>query len=144
MHTFGSPAAKASATSADGTAEGLARLRAALEENERSARDAMIVHFVQDELTAAPGGPYPHISPIGAYDAARRRVLVLDVDREWYEPYWVSDEALFKAMSRRTSAFGAGGWVLARFGESAPRRSPFFESPYVERATVRLGQVAVG
>lgn len=116
LRAFGAAGARVSFAAADGTGEGLARFRSALEENERSAHDAILVHFVQDELTDAPGGPYPHISPIGAYDAASKRVLVLDVDRRWYEPYWVADELLWKAMSRSTLPFGAGGWVLARFG----------------------------
>ncbi len=90
---------------------GLEAFRRALEGNERSASDFVLLHFVQDGLTGAPGGPYAHISPVGAYDAARRRVLVMDVDREWYEPYWVADDALWRAMSVTTKAFGSGGWV---------------------------------
>ncbi len=100
----------ASATNAEGEA-GLAAFRRVLEGNERSASDFVLVHFVQDGLTGAPGGPYAHISPVGAYDAERRRVLVMDVDREWYEPYWVADDVLWRAMSVRTKAFGSGGWV---------------------------------
>ncbi|MCX5796266.1 MAG: hypothetical protein NTY77_12295 [Elusimicrobia bacterium] len=85
--------------------------RRALAENEKNPEDLIIVHFVQDDLTLAKGGPYPHISPIGAYDAARKRVLVFDVDRHWYEPYWVPDEALLKALSHETAAFGHGGYI---------------------------------
>ncbi|MDD5628023.1 MAG: phytochelatin synthase family protein, partial [Elusimicrobia bacterium] len=93
---------------------GLKAFRRALVENEKDADDLILVHFAQDDLTLAEGGPYPHISPIGAYDAARKRVLIFDVDRQWYEPYWVPDEALLKAMARETAAFGRGGWVRAR------------------------------
>jgi hypothetical protein len=65
-------------------------------------------------VTEAQGGPYPHISPIGAYDKTNERVLVMDVDREWYEPYWVSDERLLLAMSKKTERFGFGGYLWIR------------------------------
>lgn len=90
-------------------------LRLALAGNERSSRDFMLVHFAQDELTGAPGGPYAHISPVGAYDEQARRVLILDVDRDWYEPYWVPDRALLEAMSKETPAFGRGGYTRVTF-----------------------------
>lgn len=94
------------------------RFRRMLEINEQSANDFLMVHYLQDVLTQAPGGPYPHISPIGAYDIKSRKVLILDVDRKWYEPYWVSDKILFEAMLAKTKAFGHGGyihvWILSK------------------------------
>jgi hypothetical protein len=119
LQSFGASQASARAMPADGSEAGLEGFRRALVQNERSSRDAMLLHFVQDEVTAAPGGPYPHISPVGAYDEARRRVLVLDVDREWYEPYWVADDVLYRAMSKKTLAFGAGGYVQVDFGDGS-------------------------
>ena len=89
----------------------LAQLRKTLIENEKSAEDLVVAHFVQDDLTKAAGGPYPHISPLGAYDAARKWVLIFDVDKEWYEPYWVPDTELLKAMAHATAAFGHGGYI---------------------------------
>lgn len=97
--------------------EALTAFRAALEVNESSGTDIMLIHFVQDALTGAPGGPFAHISPIGAYDAKTRRVLVMDVDRRWYEPYWASDAQVLKAMSIKTKAFGYGGYILIRAGK---------------------------
>jgi len=91
----------------------LAELRGVLSENEKGSRDFVLAHFCQDALTDAPGGPFPHIAPVGAYDEEGRRVLIMDVDREWYEPYWVDDARLLEAMSRRTEPFGYGGWVRA-------------------------------
>ena len=85
--------------------------RKTLVANERSADDLILIHFTQDTLTGAGGGPYPHISPVGAYDAGTGRVLVLDVDREWYEPYWVADTLVVRAMAATTPAFGSGGWL---------------------------------
>ena len=95
--------------------------RKILQANEEVSKDFLLVHFVQDDLTGARGGPYAHISPIGAYDGATRRVLILDVDREWYSPYWVSDEDLLAACTHVTKLLGAGGLVHVRFdstGES--------------------------
>lgn len=85
--------------------------RKALAANESSADDMILIHFTQDTLTGADGGPYPHISPIGAYDAGTGRALVFDVDREYYEPYWVDAALIVKAMATRTAMYGYGGWI---------------------------------
>lgn len=98
----------------EATPEALARLRRVLAANERSAADLLLIHFLQDKVTATPGGPFAHISPVGAYDAAARRVLILDVDRQWYEPYWVSDGTLLQAMAAPTEALGHGGYLWIR------------------------------
>jgi hypothetical protein len=90
--------------------------RAALVLNERNKDDILLLHFAQDLVTGAPGGPYAHTSPVGAYDAKNRRVLIFDVDRQWYEPYWVSDIQLLKAMELKTVAFGHGGYVSIKSG----------------------------
>ena len=92
----------------------LAELRAILAANEASADDFVLLHFLQDKLTADPGGPYAHISPVGAYDAASDRVLVLDVDREYYGPYWVGLERLLIALDTSTPAYGRGGLLILR------------------------------
>lgn len=47
-----------------------------------------------------------HFSPIGAYDEASDRVLILDTDAEWYEPYWVSVDLLLKSMDTSDSLTG--------------------------------------
>ena len=103
-------------------APALERLRAALAENERSSDDLIVANFLQSELTGDPDGAVGHMSPIGAYDALRRRVLVLDPDRTWYEPYWVSDTALLRAMSTRDVAGGglARGFVWVRRAGGKP------------------------
>ncbi len=89
-------------------------LQAILQANEEDPRDFLMAHFVQDDLTGARGGPYAHISPIGAYDVKTRRVLILDVDRDWYSPYWVSDEDLLTAMNHEMKPLGAGGLIRVR------------------------------
>jgi hypothetical protein len=96
----------------------LARLRAILAANEGSDRDVLLAYFNQGVLTGDWDGP--HVSPLGAYDAANGRVLVMDVDREWYVPYWVADQKLLEAMLKPTSAEhgalagGTGGLVWVR------------------------------
>lgn len=87
------------------------RWHRSLAANETSADDMILIHFTQDTLTGAKGGPYPHISPIAAYDAGTGRALVLDVDREYYEPYWVDAALIVKAMATRTAMYGNGGWI---------------------------------
>ena len=44
-----------------------------------------------------------HISPVGAYDPSTQRVLILDSDRKWYEPYWVSEKTFLRGISTRDS-----------------------------------------
>jgi hypothetical protein len=86
----------------DDTTGTLARVRQALMANEADAGDIILVYFNQGVLTGDWDGP--HISPIGAYDKEARQVLIMDVDREWYVPYWTTDTQLLAAMLRPTSA----------------------------------------
>jgi hypothetical protein len=57
----------------------------------------LIAHFNQGIFTG--GIHLPHISPVGAYDVEKDRVLILDVDPEQTEPYWVSFETFFEGLS---------------------------------------------
>jgi hypothetical protein len=84
------------------TAEALADLRRALARNEASDRDVVLVYFNQGVITGDWDGP--HISPIAAYDEEARQVLIMDVDREWYVPYWTADTTLLQAMLRPAPA----------------------------------------
>ena len=87
---------------ANGRPETLARLRQVLADNEASDRDVILVYFNQGVVTGDWDGP--HVSPIGAYDACTGQVLILDVDREWYVPYWTADARLLKALLRPAPA----------------------------------------
>jgi hypothetical protein len=86
----------------------LARLREVLARNETSAADFVVVNFIQSVLTGDPEGNVGHIAPIAAYDAERRRVLIFDPDRRWYEPYWVADRTLLEAMATPDAQAPAG------------------------------------
>ncbi|WP_333829444.1 phytochelatin synthase family protein [Pararhodobacter sp.] len=85
----------------DDSAGSLATLRAILTENEASADDVALVYFNQGVVTGDWDGP--HVAVIGAYDAGLDRVLVLEVDQEWYVPYWTPAPVLLAAMLRPTS-----------------------------------------
>lgn len=77
-------------------------LRALLTANEISAKDVALVYFNQGVVTGDWDGP--HISLIGAFDAAQDRVLILEVDQDWYIPYWTSTQVLLQAMLKPTSS----------------------------------------
>jgi hypothetical protein len=87
---------------ADASDASLAALRRLLAGNERSGRDLALVYFDQGVLTGDWDGP--HISPIGAYDAGRGRVLVMDVDRRYYVPYWSPVRKLLESMRKPAPA----------------------------------------
>ena len=67
------------------------------------ARDALarpghfvIVNFLRKAIGEETFG---HFSPLGAYDAAADRFLILDVARYKYPPAWVTASELFNAMN---------------------------------------------
>ncbi|SFR38517.1 Phytochelatin synthase [Yoonia tamlensis] len=89
-----------------------------LVENEASADDAIMVYFNQGVVTGDWDGP--HIALVGAYDAEAQMVLILEVDQEWYIPYWTSVDTLLAAIVKPTSAEHGplegqtGGFVMIR------------------------------
>jgi Phytochelatin synthase len=86
----------------DASASSLAEVRRALAANESSKDDLILMYFNQGVLTGDWDGP--HISPIGAYDQGAHQALIMDVDREWYVPYWSPDDKLLDAMLRPAPA----------------------------------------
>jgi len=80
----------------DDSAQTKAKLHQALLGIEKSADRLILANFVQGVYTG--DADVGHIAPLAAYDSEKKRVLVLDPDREWYEPYWVSEETLLKGM----------------------------------------------
>ncbi len=82
----------------------LAKLRTILSENEKSESDFLIANFEQKVFTADQNAG--HIAPIGAFDSKTDRVLILDPDRDWYEPYWVSTSKLLEALKTQDSESG--------------------------------------
>ncbi len=78
-----------------------AELRAARVANEATAADALLIHYTQGVVTGDWDGP--HVALIGAFDAGTDRVLILEVDQDWYIPYWTDLATLIAAMRRPTS-----------------------------------------
>jgi hypothetical protein len=74
-----------------------ADFRAALAAIERSPLTQLALNF--DAAPVYGIADYGHFSPAAAYDAGRDRLLVLDVDRGWYEPYWVPVDVMLNAMA---------------------------------------------
>ena len=96
--------------------ESLASLRKALVENEKSANDFIILNFIQGAYTG--DADVGHIAPLAAYDSKNKRALVLDPDRQWYEPYWVSDETLLNGMATQdTSVSKFRGYVWIKLSK---------------------------
>jgi hypothetical protein len=73
------------------------KLHEALLEMQNNPKEFMIANFLQGAYTS--DGDYGHIAPIGAFDSELKRVLVLDPDRSWYEPYWISEETFLQGMA---------------------------------------------
>jgi len=80
-------------------------LRAALTEMERSGAGFAAANFHLD-LFYGDGVDVGHFSPIGAYDAARDLVLMLDVYKKDYEPVWAPLPRLANAMATQSRKTG--------------------------------------
>jgi hypothetical protein len=73
-------------------------LRTALARNEASPESVMLAYYNQAVVTGDPDGGL-HVSPIGAFNAEEDSVLLMDVDRECWLPYWTSTETLLTALA---------------------------------------------
>jgi glutathione gamma-glutamylcysteinyltransferase len=116
----------------------LARCSGAAVTVRRAAR-ASIDAFRRDLLAAAGAGRGPvlianysrsavgqtgtgHFSPIGGYDAATDRALVMDTARFKYPPHWMPVELLFAAMQERDADTGdTRGWMLLNQSAASAR-----------------------
>ena len=95
--------ANVEAIHADGTPVQSKKIREILVKNEKSDRDFILANFHQSAYTGDPEG-VGHISPVGAFDSKGNKVLILDVDREYYEPYWVSFDTFLKGINTADSS----------------------------------------
>lgn len=77
----------------------LKRLEKLFAANEKNPNDFIIINFLQGVLTGDKEGMIGHISPVAAYDAKKKRVLILDTDRKYYQPYWSPVDKVFDAMN---------------------------------------------
>jgi len=82
---------------------------------DRHGSGLIIAHFDQGSLV--PTLNIPHISPVGAYDAAADRVTMLDVDPEQERPYAVNFDTFYQGLScdyhraLELYGYGSGGYV---------------------------------
>ena len=89
-------------------------LRAALTEMEDGEAAFIAANFHLD-LFYGDGVDIGHFSPIGAYDAARDLVLMLDVYKKDYEPMWAPLPRLAKAMATLSRKTGERrGYVMVK------------------------------
>ncbi|MEO8667785.1 MAG: phytochelatin synthase family protein [Bauldia sp.] len=92
----------------------LDNFRKALSVNEASANNVLLVYFDRGVVTDGP--TRPHYAPVGAYDAINDLVLIMDVDRAYYVPYWVPATTLLVAMFNQfpsgTQKGKSGGYFL--------------------------------
>ena len=83
----------------------LAALRATLSALENGTTGFVASNFHLD-LFYGDGTDIGHFSPVGAYDPANDRVLMLDVYKKDYEPMWAPLPRLAKAMATRSVRTG--------------------------------------
>lgn len=92
--------------------------RKRLVENLADPTNFIVVNYLRSEVGQEYTG---HHSPLGAYNAAKDRVLVMDVARYKYPPTWVRTEALYKAI--RTTDLVSGrsrGYLVVAAAEKPP------------------------
>lgn len=86
--------------------------------NEKSGNTFMVVNFNQKFFTGAMS--VGHFSPVAGYDSDTKRVLIMDPDREFYEPYWVPEQLLLKSMATVDSDAGTSrGYLLVTVNNPA-------------------------
>jgi hypothetical protein len=95
-----------------GTGDKLHRILLA---NEASAGNFVIADFIQSAFTGDV--EVGHIAPVAAFDAKRGRVLIMDPDRQWYEPYWVNEDQFLKGMASQDQGHSRG-YLWLRIGAS--------------------------
>ena len=105
-----------------------------LSEFEKHGHPLILAHFNQGVFV--PTIHLPHISPVGAFDSKRNRVLILDVDPDQPHPYWVSVDRFYLAMTWgysglfETYGYRGGGYVWIRLNS----RSLLNENVTTDRA----------
>lgn len=72
-------------------------LHQVLMETEKTGKTFMIANFNQKFFTGTIS--VGHFAPVGAYDPQTKRVLIMDPDRQLYEPYWVPENLFLDAMA---------------------------------------------
>jgi hypothetical protein len=71
----------------------------ALLDGEKTGRTYIIVNFDLKFISRTESAG--HFAPVGAYDANTKRVLIMDPEREFFEPYWVPEHRLLNSMETK-------------------------------------------
>ena len=127
LRAYGFASATAEVLHVDLTVASVTMVHDLLVENERSPTDFLVANFDQGSYTGDVHAG--HIAPVAAYDAARRRVLVLDPDRRWYEPYWVREEVFVAGLATRDPVSGKSRGLLRIQPEGLGRPSVPLNAP---------------
>lgn len=75
------------------------KIRKILIEIENSKTDRVVFNFDQGHIFSEE--EVGHFAPFGAFDEENDRVLIMDPDRQLYEPYWVPLKLMVQAMKNR-------------------------------------------
>jgi hypothetical protein len=90
------------------------QLHAALVNMENTGNSFIVANFDQNFFSGSMVAG--HFSPIGAYDAENKRVLIMDVDRALYEPYWAPEKLVLESMATEdSSAHKNRGYLVVSF-----------------------------
>jgi hypothetical protein len=96
----------------------LAAFRSEAAENLKTPDDYVVINYDRSALGMEISG---HFSPLGAYNEAADKFLVLDVARYKYPAYWADAAQLFKAMSGTDFVSGnSRGYLLVTRSAVAP------------------------
>jgi hypothetical protein len=102
----------------DNTSATQEKLVQILKEFEKNPDLFLIANFDQKAFTNdAEAG---HIAPVGAYDSKNQKVLILDPDRQYFVPYWVSVDTFLTGMNTvdsRTPGKLHRGLITIRVGK---------------------------
>jgi hypothetical protein len=98
----------------------LSKIHQLLITNEKSSNDFILANFNQQTFT--DDSDAGHFAPVGAYDSETKKVLILDPDREWYEPYWVSEKKFVEGLHTKDSENDDyRGLLVIRLNSNRPR-----------------------
>jgi hypothetical protein len=102
---YGMPGARVEMVQVTDATAASPAFRQALAAMESSAAVQIALNF--DAAPVYGQADYGHFSPAASYDAARDRLLVLDVDRGWHEPYWVPVDIMLTALASMSRKDGS-------------------------------------
>ncbi len=100
LTAYGVSSAKAEAMSVnDSSKETTEKIKKLLMDNEKNDKSFVIAHYIQSAFTGDPEGAVGTYSTVAAYDSVKEQVLILETDRKYYEPYWVSLSTFIEGLS---------------------------------------------